>query len=92
VNKQEIFEAAGQYVAKSAIVIGDSGPKIAGKWGEIELVGKEWDVWMYNPKDLRKGLSTVRINRAAETLENLAAKGPITKLDGELWVRVPKTK
>ncbi len=88
-NKTELFEAAHRYPAKTCIVMGDSGPKITGKWGEIEQVGNSWDIWMHNPKDIAKGLFTGRINRAAETLENLTAKGPITKLDGELWVRVP---
>ncbi len=88
-TKQELFDAAGEYPAKTAIVIGDSGPKIVGKWGEIELMGSQWDIFMYNRKDPSKGLSGVRINRAVETLEQLSVKGPITKLNGELWVRVP---
>ncbi len=87
-NKQELFDNAHGYTARSAIVIGDSGPKITGKWGEIEQVGDQWDVWMHN-KDLREGLSTVRINRAADKLDNLTDRGPINKLDGELWVTVP---
>jgi len=87
-TKNDLFEAAHQYVARIAIVMGDSGPKIVGKWGDIEPIEDYWDIWMHH-KDLQKGLSGVRINRAAETLNNLPIKGPVRKLTGELWVQVP---
>jgi len=87
-NSQELYEAAGKQCTRPSVRIGDNGPIITGKWGEIEPIGHIFDVWMYNIKNPDLGLSGQRLNVATEKLENITARGRINRLEGELWLRV----
>jgi len=64
-NKQQIFDAMGGLVSKTAIREGDDGYRVLGKYCALSppMEGEmDWDLWIHNPTDLSKGLGTGKVN------------------------------
>ena len=87
--------AAGGSIAKSSISMGDSGPKITGKWAVCEPIVEDGclDVWLVNtaPGGLIAGLPPKKLTYMVKMLEDRGIED-ITKLDGEAWFRCDFSK
>ena len=86
-TKQEIFDAFGGQLSKTGIVLRDGEYMLRGKWALIEYVGDKWDIFLCNHKDMRAGLPALKLTWL---IKGISARldEPITKLDGEAYLRV----
>jgi len=88
-NKSELIQSFPM-ISPTAIQERDGEFVIIGKFCLIaSLGGNRWDVWLCNPKNLIKGLSTRKLN---VLLENLQQEAGFTVLVGEAYTKVQGTE
>lgn len=84
-NKSELSQAFPT-ISPTAIQERDGEFVIVGKFCLIATLGGDrWDVWLCNPKDISKGLSTRKLN---VLLEKLQQEEGFTALNGEAYAQV----
>lgn len=82
-TKTELYEVFQGKISKTAICFVDTEYRIVGKFCFIAPVGRgEWGLWLCNPKNLAKGLSTRKL---AFLLAQLPQEAAFTKLNGEAY-------
>ena len=90
-TKQEIFDAFGGQLSKVGIVSRDGAWMLQGKWALIERIGDEWDIWLCNHKDLYTGLPELKLTWLIKGIF-AQLEAPVTRLDGEAYLRVDSTE
>lgn len=86
-TKQEIYDAFGGQLSKTGIVMRDSTYMLRGKWALIEYVGDMWDIFLCNHENMSAGLPELKLTWLIKGI-SARLEEPITRLDGEAYLRV----
>ena len=83
---KEMSEVTQDKLSKKNFHIDPNGEvELIGKWSiSVQNEDKTWDVWLCNPKDMGKGLTTNRVNAIRGRFDLLKQPtGPYKELNGE---------